>query len=109
MHNSTNMFEINTEIRFDYSTTDSTGYFDSSNRTLLPDDDKATFEWISEDIYRLIQVIARPILIIIGSIGNSLTFYITRKSSLKDVSSCFYMAVLSLADSRKLRFKLLAK
>ena len=104
MQNSSNILEMKTKIDFNYPQTDSTGYLDSFNKTVLPDDDKETFGWINEDIFRLIQVIARPILIIIGSIGNSLTFYITRKSSLKDVSSCFYMAVLSLADSCKLLY-----
>ena len=33
-----------------------------------------------------------------GTIGNCLSFYIMRSTSLKDISSCFYMSVLALAD-----------
>ena len=33
-----------------------------------------------------------------GTIGNCLSFYIMRNTSLKDISSCFYMSVLALAD-----------
>ena len=60
-----------------------------------------TFKWTSAEIARLIQIIFRPILIIAGTIGNCLTIYITRKTSLKHLSSCFYMVVLALADSSK--------
>ena len=69
--------------------------------TALPNNGKETSQWFSEEITRLIQLITRPILIIVGSIGNGLTFYIMRRTSLKNVSSCFYMAVLALADIRK--------
>ena len=58
-----------------------------------------SFKWTSGEIARLIQIIVRPILIIIGTAGNGLTFYIMRRSSLKDVSSCFYMSLLALADT----------
>ena len=33
--------------------------------------------------------------------GNLLTFYVMRSGSLKHVSSCFYMAILALADTGK--------
>ena len=59
------------------------------------------FKWTSEEIARLIHIIVRPILIVIGTIGNCLSFYIMRKTSLKDVSSCFYMSLLALADTSK--------
>ena len=67
----------------------------------LPRDGTKTSQWFNEEITRLIQLITRPILIIVGSIGNGLTFYIMRRTSLKDVSSCFYVAVLALADIGK--------
>ena len=63
-------------------------------------------KWSGEEIARLLQIIVRPILIIIGTTGNFLTVYIIRKTSLKDVSSCFYMTVLALADTGKFRFNL---
>ena len=58
-------------------------------------------KWTSEEIARLIHIIIRPILIVIGTIGNCLSFYIMRRTSLKDVSSCFYMSLLALADTSK--------
>ena len=58
-------------------------------------------KWTREEIVRWIHVIVRPILIVIGTIGNCLSFYVMRRTSLKDVSSCFYMSVLALADTSK--------
>ena len=78
--------------------------FDSLNSTIKSQsfaivEDK--FKWTSEEIARLIHIIIRPILIVIGTIGNCLSFYIMRRTSLKDVSSCFYMSLLALADTSK--------
>ena len=52
-----------------------------------------------EDIVRMIQVFARPPIIALGTIGNLLTFFAMRRGSLKHVSTCFYMAILGLADT----------
>ena len=62
------------------------------------------FKWTSEEIARLIHIIVRPILIVAGTNGNCLSFYIMRRTSLKDVSSCFYMSLLALADTSKYAF-----
>ena len=78
--------------------------FDLSNSTLKTTPPAAVeepFQWTSAEIARLIQIIVRPILIVMGTIGNCLSFYIMRRTSLKDVSSCFYMSVLALADTSK--------
>ena len=99
MQNLSDIFEIKTLLNLYNSTLDFTGHYNSSEMTELPNE--KTSQWFSEEITRLIQLITRPILIIFGSIGNSLTFYIMRRTSLKNVSSCFYMAVLALADIRK--------
>ena len=72
-----------------------------SNTTTESMSVERTFKWTSAEIARLIQIIFRPILIIAGTIGNCLTIYIMRKTSLKHLSSCFYMVVLALADSSK--------
>ena len=101
MQNLRNIFETRSEIHLNNSTTDFTGYYNSSEMIELPNNGKETSQWFSEEITRLIQLITRPILIIFGSVGNGLTFYIMRRTSLKDVSSCFYMAVLALADTCK--------
>ena len=60
-----------------------------------------TFRWTNAEIARLIQIIFRPILVIVGTIGNCLTIYIMRRTSLRNLSSCFYMVILALADSSK--------
>ena len=86
------------EITFSYSVTNSTEYYNSSEKGTPVEE---SFQWTSEEIARIIQIIVRPILIIIGTIGNCLTLYIMRKTSLKNVSSCFYMSILALADTSK--------
>ena len=89
-------------ITFNYSGTNvGTKFSYSSNTATEPTSIEETFKWTNEEIARLIQVIFRPILIIVGTIGNGLTIYIMRKTSLKNVPTCFYMFVLALADSRK--------
>ena len=98
MQISGDVFDMEAEITFSYSVTNSTEYYNSSESRNLVEE---PFEWTIEEIARLIQIIVRPILVIIGTIGNSLTIYIMRKTSLKDVSSCFYMSILALADTSK--------
>ena len=63
-----------------------------------------TFKWTDEEIARLMHLIFRPILIIVGTIGNGLTIYIMRRTSLKYLSTCFYMVLLALVDTSKLAF-----
>ena len=70
-----------------------------NNTISIPVEEK--FKWTSAEIGRWIHIIVRPILIVMGTIGNCLSFYIMRRTSLKDVSSCFYMSLLALADTRK--------
>ena len=74
-------------------------FLNSSTSTFF--EDRSKFEWTSAEIIRLIHVIVRPILIVIGTIGNCLSFYIMGRTSLRYVSSCFYMSVLALADTSK--------
>ena len=73
----------------------------SSNTTTEVMPDEGTFKWTNAEIARLIQIIFRPILVIVGTVGNGLTIYIMRRTSLKHLSSCFYMVVLALTDSSK--------
>ena len=91
-------------MNFNYSTTDSTEFFLSTETTTELPFNKDVFTWTDAEISRLIQIIVRPILLIIGSTGNGLTFYIMRRTTLKDVSSCFYMCLLALADTSKSTF-----
>ena len=93
--NTSGMVEV--ETNFSYSTIDSIGYYNSSNITVV----EKPVEWTNKEIARVIQSIIRPILIITGTIGNGLTFYIMRRTSLKHLSSCFYMSILAVADTSK--------
>ena len=63
-----------------------------------------TFQWTDAEIARLVQVILRPIPLIVGTSGNCLTIYIMRRTSLRNVSSCFYMSLLALTDTSKWTF-----
>ena len=67
---------------------------DQNNRT----NDTKHFEWIDETA-RTVVVISFPIIIVLGTIGNLLTFVVMRRGSLKHSSTCFYMAILALADT----------
>ena len=55
----------------------------------------------NKEVARLIEVFIRPILFIFGTYGNAVSFYIMRRGSLKKVSTCFYMAILAIADTRE--------
>ena len=63
------------------------------------DDSTESTTWDNREIARIIHVIVRPTLVVFGTIGNTLSFYIMRRSSLKHLSTCFYMANLALADT----------
>ena len=52
-----------------------------------------------EETTRLMQVYIRPVLIVGGTMGNLLAFCVMRRGSMKKVSTCFYMAILALADT----------
>ena len=86
-----------------YTITDFTGYYNTSEVILVAE----RFKWTNEEIARLIQIIFRPLLTLVGTIGNILTLYIMRRTSLKNVSTCFYMFLLALADTGKRQFGLL--
>ena len=60
-----------------------------------------SFVWNSKEIARLINIIVRPILVVFGTIGNGLSFFIMRRSSLKNLSTCFYTSILALTDTGK--------
>ena len=86
---------------FNYSVTNFGEFSNSSNTTIEPMSTGESFKWTNAEIARLIQIIFRPILVIFGTIGNGLAIYIMRRTSLKHLSSCFYMVVLALADTSK--------
>ena len=51
------------------------------------------------EIARVIQITLRPVFIVLGTVGNCLSFYVMRRGPLKKRSYCFYMAMLALADT----------
>ena len=95
------MIKMETEVTSIYTGTGFRDFLNSSNTTTEPTSIEETLKWNNSEIARLIQIIFRPILIIVGTIGNGLSIYIMRRTSLKHLSSCFYMVVLALADSSK--------
>ena len=103
-HKVLNNIKMDSQLILSNSPIDFTGFLNLSHTSTESTSLQETTKWTSEEIARMIQIIVRPILIIIGTIGNGLTFYIMRRTSLKDVSSCFNMAVLALADSSKVFF-----
>ena len=94
-------FSMETELVWNHSSTYFSGLSNSSNTTTESSIGEESFKWTNAEIARLIQIIVRPILIIVGTVGNCLTLYIMRRTSLKDVSSCFYMTILAVADTGK--------
>ena len=92
---------MGTELSWNYSSTDHTGFSLLTNTSTEYTDVGESLKWTSTEIATLIQIIIRPILFLVGTTGNCLTFYIMRRTSLNDVSSCFYMSVLALADTSK--------
>ena len=52
-------------------------------------------------IARMFRVTTLPTLLIVGTIGNTLTFIIMQRGSLKHSTTCFYMSILALSDSCK--------
>ena len=90
--------EVNNRVNVIVSSFPSLSFLNSISTSTVVQEE---FKWTSEEIARWIHMIFRPVYLVIGTIGNGLTFYIMRKTSLKDVSSCFYMSLLALADTSK--------
>ena len=74
------------------NTSKDSGYPD--NITIPPDE--TGYELTNADIA---FVALGSLVTIFGPIGNILSFIIMRRGSLKDVSTCFYMSILALADT----------
>ncbi|XP_064624609.1 G-protein coupled receptor 183-A-like [Lineus longissimus] len=51
-----------------------------------------------------IHIILPPIIIVVGIIGNVLSFLILRKPKYADQSTCFYMRILAISDTTELLF-----
>ena len=92
---------MKTETISMYSINETAVYFNSTEAALDSTVVGEVIKWTDEEIARSVHVIVRPTLIVIGTIGNGLSFYVMRRTSLKELSSCFYMAALAVADTRK--------
>ena len=101
-------FILNT-LNFTDSSTESLNTFNYTQNQRELNEPFVTSTIYLEEITRMIHVIVRPILIICGTIVNLLSFYVMRRGSLKEVSTCFYMSILALVDTGKplwrLKFK----
>ena len=92
---------MKTELTKNFLSTDFSDFTKTSDARTESAVGEETFKWTDAEIARLIQIIVRPIFLIAGTMGNGLSFYIMRRTSLKDVSSCFYMSILAPADTSK--------
>ena len=61
----------------------------------------AYFKQLYIDIEWWMYAISFIALPIFGGFGNMLTFIVMQRGSLKEVSTCFYMSILALADTGK--------
>ena len=88
---------MGTYLNINHFTTDYT--FNTTTQSTVGHSE--TSQWTDVEIARLIQVIVRPILLVVGTAGNCLTIYVMQITSLRNVSSCFYMSILAVADTSK--------
>ena len=54
-----------------------------------------------KELARILNLVIRPVLIVFGTIGNGLSFYIMRQGSLKNMSTCFYLSIIAVSDTSK--------
>ena len=59
------------------------------------------------EIARILFITTFPIILALETIGNVLTFIVMQRGSLKHSSTCFYMAMLALADTCKYKIHFL--
>ena len=50
-------------------------------------------------IIRIVFITVFPSILVVGTIGNVLTFIVMQRGCLRHSSTCFYMAMLALADT----------
>ena len=88
------------------STTTSSAFNTSNNESLYNNitELSVTKDDSAFEISRIIKLIGYPIIVIFGTFGNLLSFYIMRRGSLKDVPTCFYMSILALTDTGKYNY-----
>ena len=91
---------LNSTVSFTDNTLQGNGtelYGNGTNFTIT--EETVTDENNLEEIVRQMQVYGRPPIIVLGTLGNVLAFIVMRRGSMRHVSTCFYMAILALADT----------
>ena len=58
------------------------------------------------DISLIINLVYRPVVVLLGSVGNILSFLTMTRGSLKKLSTCFYLSVLAIAGKYTQRKKI---
>ena len=89
--------------------------FSATSDNLPHDDDSFTNEteespWRTDqhlNVLYIIYAVGYTLIIVFGTIGNILVFIVMGKGSMRDVSTCFYMRMLALADTGKLNLEVL--
>ncbi len=61
--------------------------------------DEAAKAYTMYQVGMYIQLVYTPIVVIIGLVGNSLSFVIMNKKSNRQISCCFYLCVLAVSDT----------
>ena len=72
---------------------------DYINRTVLRYEDEGNSEEYVMEAYRMIVVVVVPVIIVLGTLGNVLSFIVMRRRLLRYDSTCFYMSILALVDT----------
>ena len=62
-----------------------------------------------KELARLLNLVIRPVLIVFGTIGNGLSFYIMRQDSMKKMSTCFYLSIIAVSDTSKWLYYIISK
>ena len=89
------------DILQSYVTENSTLNTDVLNVTKYYEIQQRTESSEDAELARILNLVIRPVLIVFGTIGNSLSFYIMRQGSLKKMSTCLYLSVIAVADTGK--------
>ena len=71
-------------------------YLNQTNQLNYTDNVEEEDDWA---VPRIILLIFKPVVMVFGTFRNLLSFAVMRRGSLKNVSTCFYVSMLALADT----------
>ena len=95
MDYSRNITTVTDNCSIDYVNTSTLKTFES-NMNILEESSSGSKPYA---VSHLLHIVIDPFLIVFGTYGNALSFYIMRRGSLKKVSTCFYMSMLAIFDT----------